>query len=146
MHFRKLIHSKQGHTGACTREKCRSHYREQMYPTKQKLPKRIVGLHDIQNQLFGPTAAKKQSMPWLTTEGPPFHCSYPCPPHQTSIRYVDQTKHAWYLITLASSGKKQGRELGKRPGFAGDAAGQKQEKLLMTHLLIQHGTTRMANN
>lgn len=49
---------------------------------------------------------------------------------------MDQTEPAWYLIKLASNGKPRGRELGKRPGFTRGAAGQKQEKLLMTHLPI----------
>lgn len=148
MHFRKLVHSKQGHTGACTCEECKSQYRKQMYPRKQKLPKRIVSLHDIQpqNQQFGSTAAKKHSVPWLTTERPPFHCSYLCSPHQRNIKHGDQTEPAWYLIKLASNGKQQGRDLGKRPGFTGDVAGQKQEKLLMTHLPMWHGISRMVNN
>lgn len=49
---------------------------------------------------------------------------------------MDQTEPAWYLIKVSSKGKQQGRELGRRPGFTGDAAGQKQEELLMTHLPI----------
>lgn len=147
MHFRKLIPSEQGHTGACTCEEHRSHYRKQMYPRKQKLPKRIVSLHDIpQNQQFGSTAAKKQRMPWLTTQRPPSHCSYLHPLHQKNIRHVDQTEPAWYLIKLSSNGKRHGRELGRRPGFAGDAAGQKQEELLITHSPIRHRISRNVNN
>lgn len=59
---------------------------------------------------------------------------------------MDQTEPGWYLTKLASNGKQQGRELGKRPGFTRDAAGQKQEELLTTHLPIQHGISRMVNN
>lgn len=42
----------------------------------------------------------------------------------SDVRHVDQTEPGWYLTKLASNGKQQGRELGKRPGFTRDATGQ----------------------